>query len=326
MGDNSGVNDATPFFGYHMPKFSYPGVDERGRFENLVELVQTAEAAGFDMATTMDHFYQIEGVGSEEEPMLEAYTTLGALAARTSRILLGSMVSGVTYRNPAMLAKQVTTLDVISGGRAVLGLGAAWNEDEHQGYGFDFPPLGERMDRLEEALQICTLMFREERPSFEGRYYRIDRALNNPRPIRPGGPPIIVGGSGERRTLRMVARYGDISNWWGSLDELKRLSGVLDRHCEAEGRDPATILRTVMFPVALVSNDRERETVLADLPPARRATYTTATPEEAAERIQTYLDAGFAGFILRNPTFLTAEAIGLAGELIGLVRGVPTAA
>jgi F420-dependent oxidoreductase-like protein len=326
MGDNSVVNNSTPFFGYHMPKFDYPGVDELGRFEKLVELVQAAEAAGFDLATTMDHLYQIDGVGPEEEPMLEAYTTLGALAARTSRILLGSMVSGVTYRNPAMLAKQVTTLDVISGGRAVLGLGAAWNEDEHQGYGFEFPPLGERMDRLEEALQICKLMFSEERPSFEGRYYRIDRALNSPRPIQPGGPKIIIGGSGERRTLRMVARYGDISNWWGSLDQLKHYSEVLDRHCEAEGRDPSTILRTVMFPVALVSNDRERETVLADLPPARRATYTTATPEEAAERIQTYLDAGFAGFILRNPTFLTTEAIGLAGELIGLVRGVPTPA
>jgi len=326
MGDNSRVNNTTPLFGYHMPSFSYPGVDDRGRFEYLVGLVQAAESAGFDLVTTMDHFYQIEGVGPEEEPMLEAYTTLGALAARTSRIRLAAMVSGVTYRNPAMLAKQVTTLDVISGGRALLGLGAAWNESEHDGYGFEFPPLGERMDRLEEALQICKLMFTEERPSFEGRYYRIDRALNSPRPIQAGGPKIIIGGSGERRTLRMVARYGDISNWWGNLDQLKHYSEVLDRHCEAEGRDPDTILRTVMFPVALVSCDRERETVLADLPPARRATYTTATPEEAAERVQTYLDAGFGGFILRNPTFLTSEAIGLAGELIGPVRGVPTAA
>jgi F420-dependent oxidoreductase-like protein len=315
-----------PFFGYHLPNLTFPGVESAALFEHLAGLAGAAESAGFDLLTVMDHFYQIGGVGPETNAMLESGSTLAALAARTSRIHLGSLVSGVTYRNPAFFAKTVTTLDVISGGRAVLGLGAAWNESEHEGYGFDFPPLGERMDRLEEALQICKLMFTQERPSFEGRYYRIDRALNNPRPIQPGGPKIIIGGSGERRTLRMVARYGDISNWWGSLDELKRLSGVLDRHCEAGGRDPTTILRTVMFPVALVRSDRERETVLADLPPARRATYTTATPEEAAERIQTYRDAGFAGFILRNPTFLTTEAIGLAGELIGLVRAVPTAA
>jgi alkanesulfonate monooxygenase SsuD/methylene tetrahydromethanopterin reductase-like flavin-dependent oxidoreductase (luciferase family) len=153
----------TPFFGYHMPSFSYPGVDDAGRFDNLVSLVQAAETAGFDMVTTMDHVYQIAPVGSEDEPMLEAYTTIGALAARTSRVKLGAMVAGVTYRNPAILAKQVTTLDLISGGRAVLGLGAAWNESEHRGYGFEFPSLGERMDRLDEALQICKLMFTEER-------------------------------------------------------------------------------------------------------------------------------------------------------------------
>ena len=162
----------------------------RDRFEKVVEFAQAAEAAGFDLVTVMDHFYQITGVGPEDQPMLEAYSILAGIAARTKRVRLGALVSGVTYRNPAVLAKQVTTLDVISGGRAMLGLGAAWNESEHIGYGFDFPPIGKRMDRLGEALAICRLMFTEDRPSFEGEYYRIERALNRPRPIQAGGPPV----------------------------------------------------------------------------------------------------------------------------------------
>jgi alkanesulfonate monooxygenase SsuD/methylene tetrahydromethanopterin reductase-like flavin-dependent oxidoreductase (luciferase family) len=151
--------------------------------------------------------------------MLEAYTLLGGIAAKTKRVMLGTMVTGVTYRNPAILAKTVTTLDIVSGGRAMLGIGAAWNDVEHAGYGVDFPPIGEREDRLEEALTICKAMFTEERPSFEGRHYRIDRALNNPRPIRPGGPRIMVGGGGEKRTLKIAARFADITNWFGTLEE-----------------------------------------------------------------------------------------------------------
>ncbi|HSR24990.1 MAG TPA: LLM class F420-dependent oxidoreductase, partial [Candidatus Eisenbacteria bacterium] len=230
------------FFGYHMPNFSFPGIAPEARFDRVVELACAAESAGFDAVTVMDHFYQIGGVGPEDEPMLEAYTTLGALAACTSRVRLATLVTGVTYRNPALLAKMVTTLDVVSKGRAILGIGAAWNEAEHTGYGFDFPPIGERMDRLDEALTICRAMFTEERPSFTGRHYRIDRALNSPRPIQPGGPRILIGGGGERRTLRIVARHGDMSHWWGTLDQLKHKSEVLDRHCEAEGRDPSTIV------------------------------------------------------------------------------------
>lgn len=310
----------TLFFGYHMPSFSFPGATDADRFEGLVTRVCAAEEAGFDLVTVMDHFYQIAVHGSEEEPMLEAYATLSALAARTSRVKLGAMVSGVTYRNPALLAKTVTTLDTISSGRAVLGLGAAWNEDEHHGYGFEFPAIGERMSRLDEALQICKLMFTEERPSFTGRYYRIEKALNVPRPIQPGGPPILIGGSGERRTLRYVARYGDMSNWWGSLEELKHYSQVLDRHCEAEGRNPGSILRTIMSPVVLIADQSQAEATLARLSPERRAQVRAATPEQAAEALQPYIQAGFEGFIFRNTTMLTPEAIGLAGELIRLMR------
>ena len=163
----------------------------------------------------MDHFWQLPALGGPDEPILEAYTLLGALAARTERVQLGTLVTGVTYRNPALLAKMVTTLDIISKGRAILGIGAAWYEPEHDGFGFDFPRAGERLDRLEEAVQICRALFRDDRPTFEGRYYSITDARNVPRPIRRGGPPIMIGGSGERRTLRLVAQYGDMCNVTG---------------------------------------------------------------------------------------------------------------
>src|SRR5499427_1120539 len=178
----------TIVFGYHMPNYTFPKVTRSKLFEHLASLTLAAESAGFDLVTVMDHFYQIRGVGPETEPMMEAYTTLAALAARTERVRLGTLVTGVTHRNPALLAKMVTAIDVISGGRAVLGIGAAWNADEHAGFGIDFPAVRERMDRLDEALSIARLMFTEDRPSFRGRYYHIDRALNSPRPLQPGGP------------------------------------------------------------------------------------------------------------------------------------------
>src|SRR5215470_13510697 len=204
------------FFGFHHPNFTFSGVPDDRLFDRVVENARAAEKAGFDLFTVMDHLYQIRGLGPETDPMLEAYTTLGAIAASTSRIQLSAMVTGVTYRNPALLAKEVTTLDVISKGRAMFGIGAAWNEDEHRGYGYDFPPIRDRMDRLEEAVQIARLMFTEERPSFEGKHYRIERALNVPRPIQKGGPKILIGGGGEKRTLRILAKYGDMGDWFGT--------------------------------------------------------------------------------------------------------------
>src|SRR5690348_8352273 len=189
--------------------------------------------------------------------MMEAYTTLAAVAARTSWIKLGTLVTGVTYRNPALLAKQVTTLDVISKGRAILGLGAAWNEDEHRGYGFEFPPIGRRMDRLDEAVTIAKLMFTEERPSFEGKFFKIDRALNVPRPIQPGGPKILIGGGGEKRTLRILAKHGDIGHWFGgAIADLKRKKAVFEEHCAAVGRDPSTVQILIGAPIVLVENER----------------------------------------------------------------------
>src|SRR5438105_1974432 len=167
--------------GLQIPSFTYQSVPDTELFARVSDLATTAEESGFDSVWVMDHFYQIGMVGKVTEPMLEAYSLLPALAARTSRVRLGALVTGVTYRNPAHLAKIVTTLDVISSGRAILGIGAAWNEDEHRGFGWDFPPVAERMDRLEEALQICRAMVTEERPSFHGTYYPIEEAINSPR-------------------------------------------------------------------------------------------------------------------------------------------------
>jgi F420-dependent oxidoreductase-like protein len=310
-----------PWFGYHMPNFTFPGTPPERLFERFVELAVAAEAAGFQLVTVMDHFYQIRGVGPETDPMLEAYSTLAALAARTSKARLGTLVTGVTYRNPAILAKTVTTLDVISGGRAMLGLGAAWNEDEHRGYGIDFPPIGERMDRLDEALTICRLMFTEERPSFTGRHYRIDSALNYPRPIAAAGPRILVGGGGEQRTLKIAAKHADLTHWFPlGLDVLKHKTEVLARHCEAIGRDPSSIERTMGTPVLLAANEAEAASLLEHLPPERRANVTPGTAEQAAEALRPYLDAGFTGFTFNNSVLPTPEAIGQAGELLQLIQ------
>ena len=204
----------TPWFGLHLPLYTFPDSSPGQLFDHVVEQAQAAEGAGFSAVTVMDHLYQIPGVGPVDDPMLEAWSTLTALARETNNVRLGTLVTGVTYRNPALLAKTATTLDVISGGRAMFGLGAAWNDVEHDGYGFEFPPVRERMDRLDEALTIVRKMFTEERPSFEGRHYRIHEALNEPRPVQPGGPRIMVGGGGEQRTLRIAAKHADMTHWF----------------------------------------------------------------------------------------------------------------
>jgi F420-dependent oxidoreductase-like protein len=307
---------AAPFFGYHLPNYTFPGTSDDALFDHVAALAVAAETAGFDMVTVMDHYYQIRGVGQETEPMMESYTTLAALSQRTQTVRLSALVTGVTYRNPALLAKMVTTLDVLSKGRAILGIGAAWNEDEHVGYGFDFPPIGRRMDRLEEAVQIARLMFTEERPSFTGKYFRIDRALNVPRPIQAGGPKILIGGAGEKRTLRIVAKYADISNWFPGVEETKRKIGILERYCEEEGRDPSTILKTVMQPCLLALDEAQAHQLKQRIPPERLAiSGDPVTPDQAAERLQPYLEAGIGGFTFGNPNLFSAELLAAAGEL-----------
>jgi len=312
----SSSQNKAPQFSYHMPSFSFPGVPAEGTFDHLVELTRAAESAGFDLVTVMDHFYQIRGVGPETEPMLEAYSTLSGLAALTSRVQLGTLVTGVTYRNPALVAKMVTTLDVISKGRAILGIGAAWNHDEHTGYGFEFPPVGERMDRLDEALTIARLMFTEERPSLTGRFYRLDRALNRPRPIQPGGPRILVGGGGEKRTLRLAARHADMTHWFiSSIDEFKHKAQVLEQHCQAEGRDPSSIVRWIGVPLVLVRDAEEAREMVARIPAERLATAPPTLPDQAAEILRRYMDAGAQGFTFRNANLATPALLAAAGEV-----------
>jgi F420-dependent oxidoreductase-like protein len=308
------------WFGFHLPSFTHPDTPPDQLFDRVVEQAQAAEEAGFDLVTVMDHLYQIGGVGQESEPMLEGWLALAALARETRRVRLGTLVTGVTYRNPAMLAKEVTTLDTISGGRAILGIGAAWNDVEHEGYGYDFPPVRERMDRLDEALAIIKAMFTEERPSFHGTYYQIEQALNVPRPVQAGGPPILVGGGGEQRTLRIAAKYADMTHWFAiGLEALKHKTEVLVRHCEEIGRDPSTIERTVGAPVIVTSSEAEAKAMLELFPPERRARVVVGPPEQVADALRPYIDAGFTGFTFNNNIYRTPEQIGRVGELLELV-------
>ncbi len=231
--------------GVHPVSFAVPGgpaaiPDAYGR------LARAAEEAGCSHVLLMDHWFQLENLGPATGPMLEGYTTLGYLAAVTERVTLGLLVTGVTYRHPGLLAKTVTTLDVLSGGRALLGIGAAWYEREHAGLGVAFPPLAERFERLEETLRIVHQMWSDDDGPFEGRHYRLAETVCSPRPLQTPRPPILVGGGGERKTLRLVARYADACNVMGTPAEVAHKLQVLDRHCEAEGRDPASIARTVM--------------------------------------------------------------------------------
>src|SRR6516162_7379102 len=243
-------------FGLQVPNFA-DDVKPGALFGGVVEMATAAEESGFDSVWVMDHFFQLPPMGGPAAPMLDSYTLLGALAARTSTVRLGAMVTGVTYRNPAHLAKIVTTLDVISAGRAILGIGAAWYDAEHEGLGFDFPPAGERLDRLEEALQVCRAMFREDAPSFDGSYYRIHEARNIPPTVQPGGPTILVGGGGEKRTLRLVAQYADMCNFFGDAATVSHKVDVLRGHCKAIGRDPAEVTVSRLSTLVLTASEEE---------------------------------------------------------------------
>ncbi len=214
---------------------------------DLAAVGRALDDAGFDLIGVMDHFFQIAGIGPPEDDMLEAYTTLGFLAASTSRARLLTVVTGVPYRHPGVLAKIVTTLDVLSGGRAWLGIGAAWYEQEARALGVPFPPLAERFEQLEEALQICLQMWSGDEAPYRGEYFDLSRPLNHPQAITRPHPPIMIGGAGERKTLRLVARYAQACNLFFAGPQLSHKLDVLRAHCEAEGRDYDEIEKSVLF-------------------------------------------------------------------------------
>lgn len=247
--------------GLHVADFTFPTGPTR-LADDLTRVVTAAEDAGFTRVSVMDHVWQIGVLGPPEHEMLEAYTTLGYLAARTSRVELLAWVTAVTYREPGMLAKLVTTLDVLSGGRAMLGIGAAWNEEEARGLGLSFPPTAERFERLEETLQIVQQMWGESEEPYAGRHYRLERTLNRPQPLRT--PPILIGGGGERKTLRLVAQYAQACNLFAG-PELERKLDVLRGHCEAVGRDYDEIEKTVMVPLDPGEKGEKVDDLLAQL-------------------------------------------------------------
>ncbi len=291
-------------FGLQIPNFN-PGQSPGDLFDEVVARAVAAEETGYESVWVMDHFYQLPPMGGPSQPMLDSYTLLGALAARTERVRLGAMVTGVTYRNPAHLAKIVTTLDIISAGRAILGIGGAWYDVEHDGLGFEFPPIGERLDRLEEALQICRAMFTEEAPTFEGRHYRIHEARNEPRPVQPGGPPILVGGGGEKRTLKLVAQYADLCNIFGDPPTVAHKVEVLRGHCADVGRDPAEVTVSRLSTLVLTADDDETAATRDFL---RQATgeepsgSDVGTLDDLAARVEELASVGVDYCIFNMPT------------------------
>jgi F420-dependent oxidoreductase-like protein len=244
--------------GLQISSFTWPGGPE-AIGPTLARIVRDADAAGIDSIWVMDHFFQIRSVGRPEEPMLEGLTTLGFMAAHSTRARLGLMVGGVHYRQPALWVKATTALDVLSGGRAWLGIGAAWNEEESRGLGFPFPPLGERFELLEETLQYAHAMWAGERGSggaFEGKHTQATRLLNSPQAISRPRPPIMIGGGGERKTLRLVAQYADACNVFGDPQRIHHKYEVLREHCEAIGRDPDEIERSTLQSVKVALDDK----------------------------------------------------------------------
>jgi len=282
--------------GFQIPNFSY-GTDVSELFPTVIAQAREAEAAGFDAVFVMDHFYQLPMLGSPDQPMLEAYTALGALATATQRVQLGTLVTGNTYRNPALLAKIITTLDVVSAGRAILGIGTGWFELEHDQLGFEFGTFTDRFNRLDEALQIILPMLKGERPTFEGKWYRTREAMAEPR-FRDH-IPLLIGGSGEKKTIPLAARHFDHLNLITSFDELPQKVNAIRRSCDEVGRDPAT-LETTMLLTALAG-----ENLTADQIPAQIAQRAVAgSPESIAEQIKTkVLDAGVGGVTMNIPGY-----------------------
>ncbi|MBV9786877.1 MAG: LLM class F420-dependent oxidoreductase [Chloroflexi bacterium] len=250
--------------GLQVPSFSWPG-QPATIGPKLAEIGRTADDAGFASLWVMDHFFQIQMVGPHDEPMLEGYSALSFLAGLTKRVQLGTLVTGVIYRYPGILIKTATTLDVLSGGRAYLGIGAAWNEQESRGLGVPFPPLKERFEMLEEALKLAHQMWRDDTTPFEGKHYQLAEPLNHPQSLSKPHPPIMIGGGGEQKTLRLVAQYADACNLFARMgaDELRRKLDILRGHCESVGRNYDEIERTAISTVHIADGQMSASDVIA---------------------------------------------------------------
>ena len=292
--------------GYQIPNFTYPDTTPDQIFDAVVAQAQAAERSGFDRVLLMDHFYQLPGIGDPDDPMFECYTMLAALAQHTSTVQLSSLVTGNTYRNPAVLAKTVTTLDHVSKGRATLGIGSGWFEMEHDAFGIEFGTFTERFEKLEEALNIILPMLRGERPSLDGTWYTVEEAINSPAPL--GRVPVMIGGSGEKKTLRMVAQYADESNLTCEVAEIPRKLDALAAHCERLGRDRSEIVVTKLMNVIIGETHDDAlaavDTYLAthgwpnDVKELMLPRVLHGDPDTVAEGIRTAMDTGIDGICL----------------------------
>ena len=311
--------------GYQIPNFTYPGAAPADIFGMVVAQAKAAEEAGFDRVLVMDHFYQLPGIGAHDEPMIECYTLLSALAQHTSRVRLSALVTGNTYRNPTLLAKTITALDHVSGGRATLGLGAGWFEQEHNSLGYEFGTFSERFEKLEEALQIIVPMLRGETVTFHGKYYSVTDAVNSPAPI--SRVPVMNGGSGEKKTLRMVAQYADESNLSsGAMEEIPRKLDALAAHCERLGRDRSEITVTKLTMVFLAPTMEEAEADLREIAAVKgwspevmemvKGILIYGDPDTVGERLQAMMATGIDGMTINLPgNGHKPERIALLGEV-----------
>ncbi|MDP7701940.1 LLM class F420-dependent oxidoreductase [Mycobacterium sp. TY815] len=280
--------------GFQIPNFSY-GTGVENLFPTVIAQAREAESAGYDSLFVMDHFYQLPMLGTPDQPMLEAYTALGALATATERMQLGTLVTGNTYRNPTLLAKVITTLDVVSAGRAVLGIGAGWFELEHRQLGFEFGTFTDRFNRLEEAMQIIDPMIKGERPTFSGRWYSAESAMAEPRYRER--IPVLIGGGGEKKTFGIAARYADHLNIVAAFAELPRKMDAVKARCAEVGRDPAT-LETSMMLTVMVDEKAKPE----HLPENLTARMAIGSPAQIAEQVEAkVLAAGLDGAIINIP-------------------------
>ncbi|MBA3289197.1 MAG: LLM class F420-dependent oxidoreductase [Acidimicrobiia bacterium] len=300
--------------GYQIPNFTYPDIGSAELFGVIAAQAREADESGFDTVLVMDHFYQLPMLGAPEEYMLECYTLLAGLAGQTSNVRLSALVTGNTYRNPAVLAKTVTTLDVVSGGRAQLGIGAGWFELEHQSFGIEFGTFTDRFEKFEEALQIIIPMLRSQRVTLDGARYQVADAFNSPPPV--GHIPVMIGGGGERKTLRMVAQYADESNLLAEPQDIPRKLEALADHCEALGRDRGELTVSWQRTVCIAPTMEEAERDLADylgrrgmdvdaMSGEQRAAITSrivvGDPDTVGERLTADLALGVDGFTINAP-------------------------